>query len=430
MLDPARNKVVVAGRRWGKTTMCLKCVLQGHGPLQADGSHLWRGAVGSGARRGGRIWWVAPVYSQASGVWTSLKRATSPRSNRERAINDMEIHKSEVERTIWLPGGGTVTVKTADDPDNLRGYGLDGVVLDEAAFMKEETWSEVLRPALIDRGGWAFFISTPSGLNWFHRLYEDAQDRAGWARWQQPTWANALIAEAEIQLLRDDPSFSSMAFQQEVEAQFVEAGAGMFKQEALRHYDWDGEHYQQAHGDEYQLTSREDVSRFATVDLAVSAKTTAHYTVISTWGVTPDRRLLLLDCDRGRYEGPDIMPRLHAANTKWHPAYLGIERVGFQLSLVQQAAREGLPVRELQPAKDKITRALTAQAFVEHGRVWFPRHAEWLRDIETELVQFPVGPYDDFVDTLSYACAEVAEGRFEPPVVPVSLGQVNPWRIG
>lgn len=429
MMDDARHKVVASGRRWGKTTMCLKCVLQGHGPVQPDGTLRWLGALGSDQRRGGRIWWVAPVYSQASGVWSALKRATTPRSNRERTFADMEVFKSEVERTIWLPGGGSVSVKTADDPDNLRGYGLDGVVLDEAAFMKEETWAEVLRPALIDRGGWAIFISTPNGLNWFFRLFEDAVDREGWSRWQEPTWANPLIEESEIQLLRDDPSFSSLAFQQEVEAQFVEAGAGMFREDYFRYYDQDEERYVLREGPDFATSVRSDLSVFTTVDLAVSVKTTAHYTVVSTWGVDDARRLVLLACDRGRYEGPDILPRLHEANRLWRPAYIGIERVGFQLALIQQAVRDGLPVKELTPAKDKITRALTAQAFMEKGRVWFPRQAPWLADIKAEVLQFPVGEYDDFVDTLSYACAEVAGGGFDPPVVPFSIGQKNEWRI-
>ena len=63
----------------------------------------------------------------------------------------------------------------ADDPDALRGVGLDGVVLDEAAFMKEEAWVNGIRPALSDRQGWAMFLTTPCGMNWI-------ADRAGFRR--------------------------------------------------------------------------------------------------------------------------------------------------------------------------------------------------------------------------------------------------------
>ena len=69
-----------------------------------------------------------------------------------------------------------------DDPDALRGIFLDGVVLDEYADMSPRMWSEIIRPALVDRNGWAIFIGTPKGRNQFWRLYEDAKDDPDWYR--------------------------------------------------------------------------------------------------------------------------------------------------------------------------------------------------------------------------------------------------------
>jgi predicted phage terminase large subunit-like protein len=245
--------------------------------------------------------------------------------------------------------------------------------------------------------------------------------------------ANPLIASEEIEETRTDPSVSPLAFQQEILAQFVEAGAGMFVPEWFRHFRIDRYEdeviYILQHAEEVRRIAASDVAKFVTVDLAVSEKTTAHFTVISTWGVTPTRELLLLDCDRFRAEGPDIVPRIWDNFRRWHPSYVAIERVGYQLAIVQQASREGLPVRELTPPKDKVTRALTAQAYMEKSKIWFPHDAPWLRDIETEVLQFPVGEFDDFVDTMSYAAAELASDRFEPVVSPVGISQTNPWRI-
>ena len=423
----ARNKCVCAGRRFGKTTMCLKCAIQGHGPGADTGTPKFKGAAS-----GGRIWWLAPVYSQAAGVWAALKAATSPRSNRERSLAEQFISKSEVERTIWFPGGGSISVKTADDPDNLRGFGLDGVILDETAFMREETWTQVIKPALLDRGGWAFFISTPNGMNWFYDLYESS-DREDWARWQAPTWANPLIPPEAIEEMRNDPRISHLNFQQEIEALFVAAGAGMFNRESFRYYtleEIDREtYYILRSGDDAKRVYRHEVVPFCTVDLAATTKETSHYTVISTWAVTPDADLLLLDCDRFKAEAPDIMPRLLAVNEKWRPSYIGIERVGFQVAVVQQATRNGLPVRMLEPHKDKVARALTAVAMCEQHKVFFPRGEAWTKPLEDETISFPEGEYDDFVDTFSYAAGEVVSSRFEQVVVPLGLPQRNPWSI-
>jgi hypothetical protein len=53
LLDPSRFKVVVCGRRWGKSTLAMLAALRGHGPRR--GSRL-------GAMDGANIWWVVPEY--------------------------------------------------------------------------------------------------------------------------------------------------------------------------------------------------------------------------------------------------------------------------------------------------------------------------------------------------------------------------------
>ena len=404
--DEHRFKVIRAGRRWGKTTMGLKMVLEGHGD--------WVGALD-----GGRIWWLAPVYSQATYIWAQLKNATRGAWSR----------KLEQDRTIEFANGGSVSVKSTDNPDLLRGTGLDGVVLDECAFMRANTWTEVIRPALMDRGGWAVFISTPKGLNWFYDLWQHAQDADEWELWHQPTWANALIPPEEIEAIRGDPEMSPLQFRQEVEAEFVSGGAGMFMDQWFKYWEMTSDE----HGDLYVLDARRfythQVRRFTTSDLAVSLSDVANYTVASTWGVTPDNDLIWLDMTRKRLEGPDQLPMLWEVFRTWSPAYVGIEKVGYQLALIQQASREGLPVKELRPEKDKISRALTAQAYMEKGKVWIPRHAGWRGDVEEEILSFPEGKHDDIVDTLSYAAAEVARAHFAQPVAAQGIRQANPWTI-
>jgi phage terminase large subunit len=64
----------------------------------------------------------------------------------------------------------------------LRGIYLDGVVLDEFPLMQGRTWSEVIRPLLTDRQGWALFIGTPNGKNAFWDIYQAAKDVPNWFR--------------------------------------------------------------------------------------------------------------------------------------------------------------------------------------------------------------------------------------------------------
>ncbi len=189
----------MCGRRWGKTALGLQATVRGHGPQRGHRK---------GAIDGGKIWWVAPDYPTASEIWRDLKRACRP----------VWSHKDEVERRVELPTGGSVTVKSAHDPESLVAVGLDGLVMDEAAKIKQEAWYGSLRPTLSDRGGWSLFISTPKGHNWFYDLFENAGRDDGWARWQRPTSDNPLIPAAELEAARRD---SPRYFGQEYEAQFV-----------------------------------------------------------------------------------------------------------------------------------------------------------------------------------------------------------------
>ena len=67
--------------------------------------------------------------------------------------------------------GARIQLYGADNYDTLRGIYLDGVVLDEYAQMNPKMFSEVIRPALSDRKGYAIFIGTPKGKNDFYDLY-------------------------------------------------------------------------------------------------------------------------------------------------------------------------------------------------------------------------------------------------------------------
>ena len=157
------------------------------------------------AHDGGRIWWVAPSYKQALEGWAYLQRLVM-----QMPASLARTHLSEL--TVSFPSGGSIQVRTGDNPDNLRGAGLDGVVLDEAATMKREAWDLVLRPALADRQGWALFIGTPNHFNWFYELFQKGESgEQDWASWQLPTWDNPYIPSEEIEAARRDMDPSDFA---------------------------------------------------------------------------------------------------------------------------------------------------------------------------------------------------------------------------
>jgi hypothetical protein len=193
--SPARFKVLASGRRWGKTRLGVNlCV--------------------DVASRGGRAWWVAPSYKMSEVGWRPLRGIAYRIPGADVRLGD---------RMVVLPGGGEVVVRSADNPQSLRGESLDFVVLDECAYMHEDAWNEALRPALSDRKGRALFISTPKGLNWFYGLFQRGQnDGQEWQAWRKPTSNNPYIDPAEIEAARK--SLPERVFKQEYLAEFLSDG--------------------------------------------------------------------------------------------------------------------------------------------------------------------------------------------------------------
>jgi len=103
----------------------------------------------------GRFAYISPLWKQSKDVaWDYLKHYSRPLLARP---------PNESELRVDLLNGSRVRLYGADNPDALRGIGLDGVILDEYADMRPSVWGDVIRPALADRHGWATFIGTPRG---------------------------------------------------------------------------------------------------------------------------------------------------------------------------------------------------------------------------------------------------------------------------
>jgi len=386
----ARFKVLAAGRRWGKTRLGVWLCLE----------QAWRGK---------RAWWIAPTYAMALEGWKDLRNI---------GVEYGTVIK-ESEKTIITPTGGMVSIKSSDNPDRLRGAGLDFVVLDECAFMKENVWAEVVRPTLTERRGGALFISTPKGYNWFSKLFDNAEKLDDWERWQLPSQTNPYVPLDELEIAKQE--IGSFLYSQEYEAQFVELSGGLFNNQWFKYFDYQMETVYDENGYEKDRqvinydkgsVALEDLRIITSVDLATSTKESADYTVVTTIGVSKNQEIFVLEVVRKRLEAPDTLRLLQATYDKWTPEIIGIERAGFQLALIQIARQQtNLPIRELRADKDKYSRALPLSAKMEAGLVYFHNSNNWYLELEKELLQFPAGEHDDQVDSLAYCILQVAKRK-------------------
>ncbi|MEI6207312.1 MAG: terminase family protein [Desulfuromonadales bacterium] len=191
--DDSRFKVVVAGRRFGKTVLAL-CTL------------LYKASLKPNAI----CWYTAPTYRQAKQISWSMLQKMAPA--------DHIVGKNETDLSMTFRNGSTISLRGADNYDSLRGVGLDALVLDEYADMAAEVWTEVLRPALSDKQGTAMFIGTPAGYNHLYDLWIEADNKPGWKAWQFTTADGGNVPPEELEAARLD--LDSRTFQQEYEACF------------------------------------------------------------------------------------------------------------------------------------------------------------------------------------------------------------------
>ena len=192
----ARFKVFVAGRRTGKTALSIR--------------ELARYA----RQPNKRVLYVCPTFQMARDIiWKDLQ-------NKLRDLNWIaKTNESRLE--IELINGSLIALKSGNDPDNLRGSGYDFVVFDECADLKQEVWTEVVRPALSAQKppGSALFCGTPKGFNWFKELYDQGKtDDEQWFSHQATTLDGGNVPEKEIEDAKKD--LDTKTFKQEYEASF------------------------------------------------------------------------------------------------------------------------------------------------------------------------------------------------------------------
>jgi len=187
------------------------------------------------------------------------------------------------------------------------------------------------------------------------------------------------------------------------------AEGNLFKRQYFRYYNIEDEFYVLHLPDgQRKRWMKNQCLIFQTCDPAGSTKTTADYFVLATWIVTPHRELLLRDIIRERLEGPDQPKLFKTGYQRWQPIIQGVEPANMGLTLFQTLQRMWLPLVELKPDKDKVTRALPMAARYEVGAVYHLQGASWLDEYEEELIGFPNAEYDDQVDIAAYAAVVLA----------------------
>ena len=190
-----RFRVLISGRRFGKTYLCITEMMKyATKPMQ-------------------NIWYVAPTFKMAKEIcWSNLKIIL----NEFNWIEDI----NETNLTIRIKKSNSViSLKSADQPDALRGTGINFLILDEFADIDKRTWFEVLRASVADTLGDVLFTGTPRGYgNWSYEMYLKGKQDEEWESFQFTTLQGGMVDKRELEQARLD--LDVRTFRQEFEGTF------------------------------------------------------------------------------------------------------------------------------------------------------------------------------------------------------------------
>lgn len=213
--DKHRFRVVICGRRFGKTTLAV-----------------WQMFGTAVAKRNRKVAYLAPTFQQARDIaWAELKKITAPL-----AVN---VNESRLEVTVKTQEGGEsmIYLRGWEAVDSLRGQAFDLIVVDEIASMRNWwlQWQEVLRPTLTDRRGQGLFITTPKGFNHVFDLYnlehtglEGGEGDADYKSFHYTTYDNPWIPVDELEKAKLE--MPADRFAQEYMADFRKAEGLVYKE--------------------------------------------------------------------------------------------------------------------------------------------------------------------------------------------------------
>jgi len=321
-------------------------------------------------------------------------------------IKDKDYRYNRAEKIIEFVDSGTLLeFKSADDPQSLRGAGLDILWIDEAAFIPDdEAWS-VTRPALTDKPGILITTTTPLGTNWFYDFFWRDMNDPRQSRVEYVSLDNPHYPREEWEY--EKANMHPIMFAREYMANFHAMAGVELHGDWLKYYSYGGAGKE--HPDDVVLQpqgGKLDLIKYLGVDPAISLSEKADHFAMALIGIEKNySQAYLLDTFLDRLDFPDQIDKIAEWYGKYRPSLIGIESNAYQRALAQQVQRLPLmpPVAQGMTKGKKHERILAMAPFFKTGRIRIHRrHTDFVQQwisYDSSLKN----PKDDLLDATEIA---------------------------
>ena len=373
-----RFAVFCTGRQFGKTTLSLLRLVM------------------RALSKKGVYWWVAPTYSQARIVFRRCLQSY------EGIIAD--FHKSLLE--VWLVNGSSIQFKSGESSENLRGETLHGVSIDEAAQLPPDFFETIIRPMLTTTNGWADFMSTPKGKNWFYDMAVRAQhssDSKEYSFFSASSYESPFISEKELDDIRQKTP--EAIFRQEYLAEFIDEDGYVFK------------NVSECATGSFEPYN-EDCLYVAGLDLA----RLHDYTVLTIFRIDGDLHNLVYYERFNNLSWSMQVEKIASRLIEYGNPLCNVDATGVGDPVFEMLKRKELHVRDIKITQTNKSHMIERMMLVfEQKKIRFPHHS----DIIAELMTFsaldrrgsyvtygaPAGYHDDIVMSMALALYGASRSR-------------------
>ncbi len=335
--------------------------------------------------------------------------------------NTRVSRRKDSETDVLLTGRGSRLATSVGG--TLTGRGADLIIIDDP-LKPSDAFSEAKRSAvndwfgstlmsrLNDKADGAIVIVTQrvhahdlvghvletSGGDWtvleLPAIAEEHQRiQIGDNRWHQRSPGGLLHPARESQKVLDQMrrDIGSDAFEAQYQQRPVPPGGAMFKRNWLQYY-----------------TILPELSDEDTViqswDTASKTGPANDWSVCTTWRYS-NGRYYLIDLVRKKVDYPGLRDLAIEQAQLHKPRIVLVEDSNVGTGLIAELKAKGIDAVGVTPEQSKEARASVQSAKFESGRVYFPKQAPWLSELEAELLAFPGGRHDDQVDSITQALA-------------------------
>lgn len=175
---------------------------------------------------------------------------------------------------------------------------------------------------------------------------------------------------------------------------------------------------------------------YAASDHAVSTRQDRDKTAIIPVGVDEDDNIYVLpDVEWGHFASDKAIERMLQIMSRRKPLLWWAERgvitksIGPFLRKRMNEERVYCSIVEVTPSTDKVSRAQSIQGRMAMGKVYFPSTAPWWPEARDQILKFPHGAHDDFVDALAYVGLGLAE-QVSASGLKNLTNRNKPWTFG